>query len=253
MGIVVLNYTTAEGFLVPELYIQVTCFRILKTLSGANYGCVYSSAAYKSVQDKDAGCAPLPIPSYLANVEEFLTANQFYEQTIFGFAYDAIKRAWQNQGYTVLDYYPHPPTPKTYTYDCSGYNFQGYNCAGYDREGYDRQGFNKEGYDREGYDRQGYNAEGYNRQGYDKDGYDKEGYDASGFDRQGYDREGYDREGYDPEGYDRQGYDREGYDKQGYDKQGCNREHQDKDGNPCPAPPPTDLSGNTDLSGSVAP
>ena len=222
MGILVLNYTTQEGFLVPELYVRVESIRILKTLSGPTYGNVYTSTAYKSYTDFEQGARPIPIPQWLSTAEEILTANQFYEQTIFGFAYDAIKRGWQAAGYTVVDYYPSPPTPTTYTYDCSGYNFLGFNCAGYDREGYDKDGFNKDGWDRQGYGRDGYNAEGYNRQGYDRQGYDKDGYDYMGYDR---------------EGYDRQGYDREGYDRQGYDKQGCNRQHQDKDGNPCPAEP----------------
>lgn len=235
MGILVLNYKTAEGFMVPELYVQVTCIRILKTLSGASYGCVYTSSAYKSPQDKEAGYNPLPIPNYLANVEEVLTANQFYEQTVFGFAYDSIKRAWQRLGYTVVDYYPFPPTPTTYTYDCSGYNFLGFNCAGYDKDGYDKNGFNKDGWDREGYGRDGYNAEGYNRQGYDREGYDRQGYDQEGYNKEGYDRDGYNRQGYDKDGFDRQGYDKDGYNREGFDRQGCNRQHQDKDGNPCPA------------------
>ncbi len=251
MGILVLNYTTNEGFTVPELYVQVSCIRMLKTLSGPNYGMVYTSNAYKSVDAKENGSSPVAIPVWLANVEEVLTANQFYEQTIFGFAYDCIKRAWEAQGYVVQDFYPHPPTPTTYTYDCSGYNFLGFNCAGYDREGYDKDGFNKDGWDRQGYGRDGYNAEGYNRAGYDRDGYDKDGYDINGYDRQGYDRQGYDRNGYDKDGYDRQGYDKDGYDRQGYDHQGCNRQHQDKDGNPCPAPQP-DVSGNlVDVSGNT--
>ena len=239
MGILVQNYTTQEGFVVPELYVRIDSIRILKTLSGPTYGNVYTSSAYKSYSDYEAGARAIPIPQWLSNAEEVLTADQFYEQTIFGFAYDCIKRVWQSQGYTVIDYYPQPPTPTTYTYDCSGYNFKGFNCAGYDHDGYDKDGFNKDGWDREGYGRDGYNAEGYDRQGYD---------------RQGYDRDGYGRDGYNKDGYDRQGYDREGYDKDGYDKQGCNRQHQDKDGNPCPTPPepPTDLSGNTtDISGTV--
>jgi hypothetical protein len=246
MGIIVENYTTSEGFQVPELYVQVNSIRILKTLNGGNYGCVYSSSAYKSFNDKEAGCNPLPIPTWLANVEEVLTANQFYEQTVFGFAYDCIKRAWQAQGYVVQDYYPHPPTPKTYTYDCSGYNFQGFNCAGYDREGYDKDGFNAAGWDRQGYGRDGYNAAGYDRQGFNRQGYDIDGYDRDGYNAQGYDRQGYNRQGYDAEGYDRQGYDAEGYDRNGYDRQGCNRQHQDINGNPCP-----DISGNLiDVSGN---
>lgn len=204
MGLIVLNYTTNEGFLVPELYLQVNSIRMLKTLNGPNYGMAYSCLAYKSVQDKDSGASPISVPMYLTTVENYLTANDFYDQTIFGFAYDALKTAWQNAGYTVVDWYPQPPTPTTYIYDCSGYNFKGFNCAGYDREGYDQEGYNKEGYDRQGYDRQGYDKDGYNRQGFDKDGYDREGYDY----------------------------------------QGCNREHKDRQGNECPAPPSPDLSGN---------
>ena len=141
MGLLVLNYTTNEGFLVPQLYIQVNSIRMLKTLQGSDYGMAYGSLAYKSLADKDSGASPISIPMYLAMVEQYLTANDFYKQTIFGYAYDAIKVAWQNAGYTVEDYYPQPPTPTTYIYDCSGYNFDGYNCAGYDREGYDRQGY----------------------------------------------------------------------------------------------------------------
>ncbi len=240
MGLIVYNYTTNEGFLVPELYIQVNCIRMLKTLAGPNYGMVYSSLAYKSVTDKDNGVSPLAIPTYLANVEQFLTANDFYNQTIFGFAYDAIKAAWQNAGYTVIDWYPQPPTPTTYIYDCSGYSFQGFNCAGYDRDGYDRQGFNKEGWDRQGYGRDGYNAAGYDRDGFNRQGYDIDGYDRSGFNAEGYDRQGFDRQGYDKDGFDRQGYDKDGYDRNGYDRQGCNRQHLDVNGNPCPG----DLSGN---------
>ena len=198
MGLLVLNYTTAEGFDVSGLYVQVESMRILKTLNGANYGCTFTSSAWKSPQDKNNGARPIPIPTYLSTAELFLTADQFYEQTIFGFAYGALKAGWQNAGYTVEDYYPHPPTPTTYIYDCSGYNFQGFNCAGYDREGYDRQGYNRQGYDREGYDRQGYDVDGYNRQGFDRDGYDREGYDY----------------------------------------QGCNRQHVDRQGNECPAPEP---------------
>jgi hypothetical protein len=204
MGLIVLNYTTNEGFLVPELYLQVNSIRMLKTLNGPNYGMAYACLAYKSVDDKDAGASPITVPTYLCNVEEYLTADDFYDQTIFGFAYNAIKRAWQNAGYTVIDWYPQPPTPTTYIYDCSGYNFRGFNCAGYDKDGYDRDGFNRDGWDRDGYGRDGYNAAGYNRQG---------------FDRQGYDRDGY--------GMD-------GYNREGYNRQGCNREGKDRDGNACP-------------------
>jgi hypothetical protein len=195
MGLIVTNYTTNEGFLVPQLYIQVNCIRMLQTLNGLNYGMSYQSLAYKSLSDKDSGASPISIPLYLATVDDYLVANDFYNQTIFGFAYTAIKQAWERAGYTVEDYYPHPPTPTTFIYDCSGYNFQGFNCAGYDREGYDVDGFNAQGWDREGYNREGYDVDGYNRQGFDKEGYDREGYDYYG----------------------------------------CNRSHVDRQGNPCPA------------------
>lgn len=200
MGLLVLNYTTSQGFVVPQLYLQVSSIRMLKTLQGANYGMSYGVLAYKSVEDKDAGVSPIALPNYLAYAEEALTANDFYDQTIFGFAYGAIKRVWTSHGFVIEDYYPQPPTPTTYIYDCSGYSFRGFNCAGYDAQGYDRSGFNRAGWDREGYDRDGYNAEGYDRQGYDR-----EGYNAQGYNERGYDREGYDRNGCSIKGIDRNG------------------------------------------------
>ena len=214
MGLLVLNYTTKEGFLVSQLYLQIHSIKMLKTLKGSTYAMGYTVLAYKSVEDKDAGVSPIPLPNKLAYVEEVLEANDFYDQTVFGFAYDAVKRAWQNVGYTVEDFYPTPPTPKTYIYDCSGYSFRGFNCAGYDRDGYGRDGFNKEGYDRDGFGREGFNIEGYDRQGYDKEGYDKEGFGREGFNKDGYDRQGYDCEGYDRNGFNIDGYNREGIKKE---------------------------------------
>ena len=183
MGLLVLNYTTPQGFLVPQLYLQINSIRMLKTLQGPTYGMAYAVLAYKSVEDKDAGVSPIPLPNYLAYTEEVLSADDFYDQTIFGFAYAAVKKTWESHGFVVEDYYPHPPTPTTYIYDCSGYSFKGFNCAGRDREGYDRAGFNTLGIDREGYDRQGFNSEGYNREGYDREGYDTYGYNKEGYDR----------------------------------------------------------------------
>jgi hypothetical protein len=40
------------------------------------------------------------------------------------------------------------------------------------------------------------------------------------------------------DGYNRQGFNAQGYDREGYDYQGCNIQHLDRQGNPCPAPPP---------------
>jgi hypothetical protein len=205
MGLLVLNYTTTQGFVVPELYLQLNSVKMLKTLQGSNYGMSYAVLAYKSVEDKDAGVSPIALPNYLAYTEEVLTANDFYDQTVFGFAYDAIKRTWQSNGYIVQNYYPHPPTPTTYIYDCSGYSFRGFNCAGYDKDGYGRDGFNKAGWDRQGYGRDGFNA-----QGWDRDGYGRDGFNAEGWDRDGYGRDG-------------------------FNAQGCNRQHLNKEGTPCPA------------------
>jgi len=185
MGLLVLNYTTSQGFLVPQLYLQVNSVRMLKTLQGPDYGMAYSVLAYKSIEDKNAGVSPIALPNYLAYTEDVLTANDFYDQTIFGFAYDAIKRTWERHGFVVQDYYPQPPTPTTYIYDCSGYSFKGFNCAGWTKDGYYRDGFNKSGWDREGYGRDGFNASGWDREGYDRSGYDVDGYNRNGVNRQG--------------------------------------------------------------------
>lgn len=200
MGLIALNYITSQGFVVPQLYLQITSIRMLKTLQGPTYGMSYGVQAYKSIEDKEAGVSPIPLPNYLAYAEEVLSANDFYDQTIFGFAYTAVKRVWESHGFIVQDYYPQPPTPTTYIYDCSGYSFRGFNCAGYDAHGYNKDGFNKDGFDKEGYDRDGYNAQGYNREGYDR-----EGYDSNGYNKRGYDREGYDINGCSIRGIDRNG------------------------------------------------
>lgn len=155
MGLIIYNYTTKQGFLVPELYIRINCIRMLKTTGGSDYGMVYNSLAYKSFSDFEAGTSPLTIPNHFANVEDYLTSADFYKQTIFGFAYDAIKRTWENNGYTVTKNSSHSITSKTYTYDCFGYNVEGFNVDGYNRQGYDHEGYNKEGYNIMGLGRNG--------------------------------------------------------------------------------------------------
>lgn len=220
MGLLVQQYVTAEGFTVTGLYVQVQSMRILKTLNGSNYVCAFTCSSFKSQDDMVAGARSIPVPTYLETAEVVLRDVDFYKQTLFGYAYDSIKANWVNAGYTVEDLYPHPPTPTTYTYDCSGYNIDGFNCSGFDHEGYDRNGFNAAGYDRQGYDVSGLNTEGFDKEGYGVDGYTKEGYD---------------REGYDRNQYTVDGFDREGYDRNGFDMDGCNRDHKDKDGNFCPA------------------
>ena len=195
MGLIVFNYPTSQGFVVPELYLQVTSIRILKTLQGPNYTLLYQVTAFKSIADKESGSSPISLPNALAYAEQTLTANDFYDQTIFGFAYDRMKQVWEAAGFVVQDYYPFPPTPKTYIYDCSGYSFRGFNCAGWTQDGYGRDGFNKEGWDRERYGRDGFNAEGYDRDGYGRDGFNAEGYNRDGYDREGYNKDGVDKDG----------------------------------------------------------
>ena len=240
MGVIVQNFTTAEGFIIPELYIQIATIRISKSgTNSANYSCVYFSQAFKSYADMQAGRNPVVIPAYLANGEEILSALQFYEQTIHGFAYGCIKRLWTRDGYTVVDYYRSPPTPTTYIYDCSGYDIHGFNSDGWDREGYGRDGFNKDGWDREGYGRDGFNpmgwdCEGYGRDGFNIDGWDREGYGRDGFNPMGWDREGYGRDGFNAVGYNRSGMDRYGYGYNGLDADGAPRPNIDISGNPWP-------------------
>lgn len=135
MGLLVLNYTTAEGFEVPQLYVQVESIRMLKVLNGSTYGCMFTSSAWKSPEDKAAGTRPIPLSPSLSTAEISLSADDLYDQTILGFAYDAIKQNWLNAGYVVQDYYPSPPTPKTYIYDATGYTYRGCNSSGLDKDG----------------------------------------------------------------------------------------------------------------------
>ena len=152
-----------------------------------------------------------------------LAPDDFYKQTLYGYAYTAIKAAWTAAGYTVTDIHETgQPYPNTFIYDASGFNFAGFNHLGWDSDGYGEDGFNASGYDREKYDRNGYNAAGYNRGGFKPDGFNIDGYDVMGFNAAGYNKDGYDRLGYNAAGYNREGYDKNGFDKDGYDAQGYN-------------------------------
>ena len=107
MGLLVQNYTTEQGFLVPELYIQVSCIRMLKTLGGNLYGMVYTSLAYKSIVERDSGAQPISIPVYLANVEQFLTADQFYDQKnpdFQAFSAGVLGSKWPKNKQLIIDW-----------------------------------------------------------------------------------------------------------------------------------------------------
>lgn len=230
MGLIVDSYTTESGFVLSPGYLSVTSFRLLICPDGA-IQCAFAVQLYKSREDKHVGFSPIPLPISLATAECFIVWKDLYRQSLFGNAYDAVKRRWQSEGYSLQDVYePGQPTATQYTYDLTGYNIDGFNASGYDSEGYDRQGFN---------------AEGFNRAGYDHEGYNRDGYDATGFNREGYDRDGYDRMGFNRDGWDREGFGRDGYNAQGLDR----------NGNPRPEPPNmstmmSTMSTFTDLSGA---
>ena len=223
MGITVGPYTTDEGFVLSSMYLTVDSFRLVKTLSRDVFGCTFTVSAYQSRDSFYAGTSSIKIPQHLANCEMFINPNEFYSQTIYGLAYKRIKEVWESQGYTITDVHEaNQPTPTTYIYDASGYNFAGFNVNGWDIEGYDTQGFNSEGYNRQGYNVQGFNSEGFNAAGFD----------SNGFNAQGYDYFGFNREGYDAEGYNRQGYNAEGYNREGFNAQGINANGESQNGNP---------------------
>ena len=223
MGITAGPYTTEEGFTIPTVYLSIDCFRLLKALGSVNFGTLFVVNAYRSRDDKLAGRQALRMPAYLTNVEMFLAPDDFYKQTLYGYAYDRIKAVWTGAGYTVTDIHEAgQPYPTTYIYDASGFNFLGFNANGWDAEGYGEDGFNLAGWDREHYNRQGFNAAGYNRGGFNKDGFNKDGYDIMGLNAAGYDKDGYNRFGFNAAGYNREGFDKDGFDKNGYDKDGFN-------------------------------
>jgi len=223
MGITAGPYTTEEGFTIPTVYLSIDCFRLLKAHASVNFGTLFVVNAYRSRDDKLAGRQALRMPAHLTNVEMFLAPDDFYKQTLYGYAYTAIKNVWTAAGYTVNDVHEAgQPYPNTFIYDASGFNFLGFNSAGLDVEGYGEDGFNLAGWDREHYDREGFNAAGYNRGGYNKDGFNAEGFDVMGFNDAGYNKDGYDKTGYNAAGFNRDGYDKNGFNKDGWDYQGFN-------------------------------
>lgn len=231
MGITAGPYTTEEGFTIPTIYLSIDCFRLLKALGSSDFGTLFVVNAYRSRADKLAGRQALRMPAYLTNVEMFLSPDDFYKQTLYGYAYDRIKTVWTAAGYTVTDILEDgQPTPTTYIYDSSGFNFAGFNHLGWDSEGYGEDGFNSTGWDREQYDRDGYNAAGYDRAGFNKDGFNAAGYDMMGFNAAGYDVDGYDRNGFNAAGFNRNGYDKDGYNAQGFNSMGYDKNGYDKDG-----------------------
>jgi len=197
MGITAGPYTTEEGFTIPCVYLSIDCFRLLKAHASVNFGTLFVVNAYRSREDKLAGRQALRMPAHLTNVEMFLAPDDFYKQTLYGYAYTAIKNVWTAAGYTVNDVHEAGQlTPITFIYDASGFNFFGFNANGWDSAGYGEDGFNLAGWDREHYNREGFNAAGYNRNGYDKNGYDKNGYDVMGYNSTGVNAAGESRPNY---------------------------------------------------------
>ena len=179
MGFGVCQYTTEEGFVVPELYITIDSIRMVRTFQGEDYSCFVTSSAWKSKEDRDSGVKAISIPKWLSSTEILVRSNDCFDQTILGIAYDALKVRWQQQGFTTQDRYE-SMNPKTFIYDSSGFTRHGYNAEGYSREGYDKDGYNKDGYDREGYNKQGFDSSGYTREGYDSNGCNKDHLDKEG-------------------------------------------------------------------------
>ena len=231
MGITAGPYTTEEGFTIPTVYLSIDCFRLLKALGSSEFGTLFVVNAYRSRDDKVAGRQALRMPAYLTNVEMFLSPDDFYKQTLYGYAYDRIKAVWTGAGYTVTDILEAgQATPTTFIYDASGFSFLGFNHLGWDSAGYGVDGFNPSGYDREGYDRNGYNVSGYNRAGFNPEGFNVDGYDAMGFNAEGWDKDGYDKNGFNTAGYNREGYDKNGYNAAGFNSLGFDKNGYDKDG-----------------------
>ena len=231
MGITAGPYTTEEGFTIPTVYLSIDCFRLLKALGSSDFGTLFVVNAYRSRDDKLAGRQALRMPAYLTNVEMFLSPDDFYKQTLYGYAYDRIKAVWTSAGYTVTDIHEAgQPYPTTYIYDASGFSFLGFNHLGWDSAGYGVDGFNASGYDREGYDRNGYNVSGYNRAGFNPEGFNVDGYDVMGFNAEGWDKDGYNRFGFNAAGFNRDGYDVHGYNAAGFNSLGFDKNGFNKDG-----------------------
>ena len=216
MGITVGPYTTYEGFVLPTMYLSIESFRLVKTLSNDLFGCVFTVGAYQSREALHAGASSIRIPQSLANCEGFINSADFVKQSMYGTAYDQVKKTWLAAGYPSINVGEDDQvTPTTFSYDASGYNFLGFNSHGLNRLGYNAQGFNVEGYNAQGYTASGFNAEGYSPQGFNAQGLNAEGYDFYGFNVMGYNKDGYNRQGFNAEGYNRQGFNASGVNADG--------------------------------------
>jgi hypothetical protein len=104
MGVIVENYTTQNGIVVPELYSFVKGIRIIKDLSGSTYTCSFHVNAYMTHQDRLNGKNVVLLPQSLTLPTINTPLETLFEKSIFLIAYDTLKERFLTAGYICRDF-----------------------------------------------------------------------------------------------------------------------------------------------------
>jgi hypothetical protein len=103
MGLIVENYTTENGLLVPELYIYVGAFRIVKERSRNTYSCNFDTSAFQTFEDRLARTNFVSMPQNISLIQSSLSLETLLEKNQFTIAYDMLKERISAAGYTFRD------------------------------------------------------------------------------------------------------------------------------------------------------
>jgi hypothetical protein len=103
MGVIIENYTTQNGLIVPELYSFVKGIRIIKDLSGSTYTCSFHINAYMTYEGRLNGTNVVLLPQSFTLPTTNLPLETLLEKSIFLIAYDTLKERFTTAGYTCRD------------------------------------------------------------------------------------------------------------------------------------------------------
>lgn len=103
MGLIVENYTTQDGTLIPELYMYVYAIRIIKDISRTNYKCLFHMIAHKNTQENVTRSDFITMPSDIIMPQIVLPIERLLEKNNYTIAYETVKERLTTAGYTFRD------------------------------------------------------------------------------------------------------------------------------------------------------